>query len=101
MSRALGMIETRGLAAAIEAADCMLKAAAVELQGRERSGGGLVTVIVRGDVGAVRAAVEAGAAAAASVGRVVAQHVIPRPDEEIERLLPRPGSTGRHRRHER
>ncbi len=94
MSLALGMVETRGLAAAIEAADSMVKAAAVELQGRERVGGGLVTVIIRGDVGAVYAAVEAGAAAAARVGQVLSQHVIPRPHADVESMLPRPGAPG-------
>lgn len=88
---ALGMVETRGLAAAVEAADAMVKAAAVTLQGRDRVGGGLVTVVVRGEVGAVRAAVEAGAQAAQAVGRVLTVHVIARPDEQVEAILPGPG----------
>ena len=87
MNRALGMIETRGLVGAIEAADAMTKAASVELTGYEKIGSGLVTVIVRGDVGAVKAAVEAGSNAAAAVGEVVSTHVIPRPHESIETLL--------------
>ena len=85
---ALGMIETRGLVAAIEAADAMLKAANVELVGTEKIGSGLVSVMVRGDVGAVKAAVEAGGAAASSLGEVVATHVIPRPHADVEKLLP-------------
>lgn len=86
---ALGMIETRGLVAAIEAADAMVKAANVTLIPRyERVGGGLITVMVRGDVGAVRAAVDAGSAAARAVGELVSTHVIPRPHEEIESILP-------------
>jgi ethanolamine utilization protein EutM len=87
---ALGLIETRGLVAAIEAADAMVKAANVRLVGREQIGGGLVTVTVRGDVGAVKAATDAAAAAAAKVGEIVAVHVIPRPHEEVEVLLPKP-----------
>jgi ethanolamine utilization protein EutM len=86
---ALGMIETRGLVAAIEAADAMVKAANVTLIPRyERVGGGLITVMVRGDVGAVRAAVDAGSAAARAVGELVSTHVIPRPHDEIEAILP-------------
>ena len=85
---ALGMIETRGLVAAIEAADAMVKAAKVTLLGREKVGGGLVTVLVRGEVGAVKAATDAGAAAAQRVGELVAVHVIPRPHAEVEALLP-------------
>jgi ethanolamine utilization protein EutM len=86
---ALGLIETRGLVAAIEAADAMVKAANVTLVPRyERVGGGLITVMVRGDVGAVRAAVDAGSAAARAVGELVSTHVIPRPHEEIEAILP-------------
>lgn len=85
---ALGMIETRGLVAAVEAADAMVKAANVRLLDKTRVGGGLVSVMVRGETGAVKAAVEAGAAAAAKVGEVVAVHVIPRPDESVETLLP-------------
>jgi len=81
------MIETRGLTGAIEAADAMTKAASVELCGYEKIGSGLVTVMVRGDVGAVKAAVEAGSAAAANVGEVVSTHVIPRPHASVEELL--------------
>lgn len=81
---ALGLIETRGLVGAIEAADAMLKAANVTLVGREQAGGGLVAVMVRGDVGAVKAATDAGAVAAANVGEVVSVHVIPRPHNELE-----------------
>ena len=85
---ALGMVETRGLVAAIEAADAMVKAANVILIGSEKIGSGLVSVMVRGDVGAVKAAVDAGSAAAASLGEVVATHVIPRPHADVEKLLP-------------
>ena len=85
---ALGMVETRGLVAAIEAADAMVKAANVVLVGSEKIGSGLVSVMVRGDVGAVKAAVEAGSAAANSLGEVVATHVIPRPHQDVEKLLP-------------
>jgi ethanolamine utilization protein EutM len=85
---ALGMIETRGLTASIEAADAMTKAANVTLVGTEKIGSGLVSVIVRGDVGAVKAAVEAGAAAASRLGELVAQHVIPRPHSDVEKILP-------------
>ena len=85
---ALGMIETRGLVAAIEAADAMVKAAEVVLIGTEKIGSGLVSVMVRGDVGAVKAAVEAGSAAANSLGEVIATHVIPRPHADVEKLLP-------------
>ena len=86
---ALGMIETKGLVAAIEAADAMVKAANVKLIGKEHVGGGLVTVLVRGDVGAVKAATDAGAAAAERVGELVSIHVIPRPHSEVETILPR------------
>lgn len=86
---ALGMIETRGLVASVEAADAMVKAAKVELIGREQVGGGYVTVMVRGDVGAVKAATDAGATAAEKVGEVVSVHVIPRPHSEVEQILPR------------
>ena len=86
--QALGMIETKGLVGAIEAADAMVKAANVHLIGKERVGGGLVTVMVRGDVGAVKAAVEAGAAQAKRVGELISVHVIPRPHEEVEAILP-------------
>ncbi len=85
---ALGMIETRGLTASIEAADAMTKAANVVLVGTEKIGSGLVSVIVRGDVGAVKAAVEAGASAASRLGELVAQHVIPRPHADVEKILP-------------
>ena len=85
---ALGMIETRGLTASIEAADAMTKAANVTLVGTEKIGSGLVSVIVRGDVGAVKAAVEAGADAASKLGELVAQHVIPRPHGDVEKILP-------------
>ena len=85
--KALGMIETRGLVAAIEAADAMVKAANVTLTEKEHVGGGLVTVMVRGDVGAVKAATDAGAAAAERVGELVSVHVIPRPHQELEEIL--------------
>ena len=86
---ALGMVETRGLVAAIEAADAMVKAANVVLVGSEKIGSGLVSVMVRGDVGAVKAATEAGSAAAARLGEVVATHVIPRPHGDVEKILPK------------
>ena len=86
---ALGMIETKGLVAAIEAADAMVKAANVTLIGKEHIGGGLVTVMVRGDVGAVKAATDAGAAAAERAGELVSVHVIARPHGEIEMILPK------------
>jgi len=85
----LGMIETKGLIGAIEAADSMVKAANVVLIGYEKIGSGLVTVMVRGDVGAVKAATDAGAAAAKRVGEVVSVHVIPRPHTDVEKLLPK------------
>lgn len=85
---ALGMIETRGLVGAIEAADAMVKAARVSLVGKEKIGGGFVTVMVRGDVGAVKAATDAGAAAAERVGELVSVHVIPRPHADVEAILP-------------
>ena len=85
---ALGMIETRGLIGSIEAADAMVKAADVTLIGKVHVGGGLVTVMVRGEVGAVKAAVDAGAAAAQRVGNLISQHVIPRPHNEVEGILP-------------
>ena len=84
---ALGMIETKGLIGAIEAADAMVKAANVTLVGTEKIGSGLVTVMVRGDVGAVKAATDAGSAAAEKVGEVVSVHVIPRPHSDVDRLL--------------
>ena len=86
--QALGMIETKGLVGAIEAADAMVKAANVTLIGRVIVGGALVTVLVRGDVGATKAAVDAGAAAADRVGELISTHVIPRPHEEVEYILP-------------
>ena len=89
---ALGMIETRGLIGAIEAADAMVKAANVVLIGKEYIGAGYVTVLARGDVGAVKAATDAGAAAARRVGELVSVHVIPRPHAEVERVLPRASS---------
>lgn len=88
---ALGLIETRGLVASIEAADAMVKAANVILVGKEIIGGGYVTVMVRGDVGAVKAAVEAGAVAARKVGDLISAHVIPRPHDEVEGILPKKG----------
>ena len=89
MGEALGMIETKGLVGAIEAADAMTKSANVTLVGYEKIGSGLVTVLVRGDVGAVKAAVDAGAVAADKVGEIVSQHVIPRPHSDVEKLLPK------------
>lgn len=86
---ALGMVETRGLTAAIEAADAMTKSAEVVLVGTEKIGSGLVTVMVRGDVGAVKAAVESGSSAASRLGELVAAHVIPRPHSDVEKILPR------------
>ncbi|MHA2306246.1 MAG: BMC domain-containing protein [Candidatus Hodarchaeales archaeon] len=88
---ALGLIETKGLVASVEAADAMVKAANVNLIGKEVIGGGFVTIMVRGDVGAVKAAVEAGAVAARKVGELKSAHVIPRPHEEVENILPRKG----------
>jgi microcompartment protein CcmL/EutN len=88
MTEALGMIECRGFAAMVEASDAMVKAARVELVGYEKTGGGYVTAIVRGDVAAVKAAVEAGARGAEKVGEVVSVHVIPRPHENVDRTLP-------------
>ncbi len=87
---ALGMVETKGLVGSIEAADAMVKAAKVSLIGKERIGGGYVTVMVRGEVGAVKAATDAGAAAAKRVGELVSVHVIPRPHSEVESVLPQP-----------
>ena len=91
MKEALGMVETRGLIGSIEAADAMVKAADVHLIGKTQIGSGLVTVMVRGDVGAVKAAVEAGGAAAARLGEVIATHVIPRPHSDVEKILPKIG----------
>ena len=85
---ALGMVETRGLIGAVEAADAMVKAANVSLIGKEKVGSGLVTVMVRGDVGAVKASVEAGASAAQRVGELVSVHVIPAPHSDVESILP-------------
>ncbi|MDR2671149.1 MAG: propanediol utilization microcompartment protein PduA [Oscillospiraceae bacterium] len=87
-SDALGMVETKGLVGAVEAADAMVKAANVTLVGYEKIGSGLVTVMVRGDVGAVKAATDAGAAAARVVGEVVSIHVIPRPHSDTEKIIP-------------
>ncbi len=88
MTEALGMIECRSFAAMVEASDAMVKAARVELVGYEKTGGGYVTAIVRGDVAAVKAAVEAGARGAEKIGEVVSVHVIPRPHENVDRTLP-------------
>jgi ethanolamine utilization protein EutM len=88
-NEALGMIETKGLVASIEAADAMVKAANVILVGKEYIGAGYVTVMVRGDVGAVKAATDAGAAAARRVGELISVHVIPRPHAEVEKILPK------------
>ena len=88
MNNALGLVETKGLVGAIEAADAMVKSANVQLVGYEKIGSGLVTVMVRGDVGAVKAAVEAGSAAAEKLGEIIAVHVIPRPHSDVEKILP-------------
>jgi ethanolamine utilization protein EutM len=90
---ALGLVETRGLIGSVEAADAMVKAANVVLIGKEYIGAGYVTVMVRGDVGAVKAATDAGAAAARRVGELISVHVIPRPHTEVERILPKTPST--------
>jgi len=87
MKEALGLIETRGFVGAIEAADAMVKAANVKIVGKEKTGSGLVTIMVRGDVGAVKAAVEAGGDAVRRVGELVSVHIIPRPHEDVELLL--------------
>ena len=94
-TNSLGMIETKGLVGAIEAADAMVKSANVQLVGKEQVGGGLVTVMVRGDVGAVKAATDAGAAAAEKVGELISVHVIARPNVEVDSILPkgRPSQT--------
>ena len=89
MAEALGMIETKGFVGMVEAADAMVKAAKVEFVGYEKIGGGYVTAIVRGDVAAVKAATDAGAAAARRVGELISVHVIPRPHAEVERILPK------------
>lgn len=91
---ALGMVETKGFVGAVEAADAMVKAANVVLVGKEYIGAGLVTVFVRGDVGAVKAATDAGAAAARRVGELISVHVIPRPHIEVERIVPQNGYAG-------
>ncbi len=88
MTGALGLIETRGLVAAIEAADVMVKAANVTLVGRESIGGGYVTVVITGDVGAVKAAIDAGATAAKKTGELVSAHLIPRPSDDVAKVLP-------------
>ena len=97
-TNALGMVETRGLVGAIEAADAMVKSANVTLVGKEQVGGGLVSVMVRGDVGAVKSATDAGGAAAEKVGELVSVHVIPRPHAEVDAILPRnvPGLPAGH-----
>jgi ethanolamine utilization protein EutM len=96
---ALGMVETKGLVGAIEAADAMVKAAMVDLSGKEKVTAGFVTFFVRGEVGAVKAATDAGAAAARRVGELVSVHVIPRPHDQLERILPAmsapPGQSGK------
>ena len=91
---ALGMVETKGFVGAVEAADAMVKAANVQLIGKEYIGAGYVTIFVRGDVGAVKAATDAGAAAARRVGELISVHVIPRPHGEVEQVLPKGGATG-------
>lgn len=91
---ALGMVETKGFVGAVEAADAMVKAANVQLLGKEYIGAGYVTIFVRGDVGAVKAATDAGAAAARRVGELISVHVIPRPHAEVERVLPNNGRMG-------
>ena len=92
-TNSLGMIETKGLVGAIEAADAMVKSANIQLVGKEQVGGGLVTVMVRGDVGAVKAATDAGAAAAEKVGELISVHVIARPHVEVDNILPKPRTT--------
>lgn len=91
---ALGMVETKGFVGAVEAADAMVKAANVQLVGKEYIGAGYVTIFVRGDVGAVKAATDSGAAAARRVGELISVHVIPRPHGEVERVLPKGGNIG-------
>ncbi|MCK7510921.1 MAG: BMC domain-containing protein [Desulfobacterales bacterium] len=95
---ALGMVETKGLIGAIEASDAMVKAANVVLVGKEYIGSGYVTVMVRGDVGAVKASTDAGAAAAKRVGELVSVHVIPRPHSEVEKIIPNPDKPTRKKR---
>lgn len=92
MQEALGMVETKGLVGAVEAADAMVKSANVQLIGKEQIGAGYVTVMVRGDVGAVKAATDAGASAASRVGELVSVHVIPRPHGDVEKILPGQGA---------
>ncbi len=91
---ALGMVETKGFVAAVESADAMVKAANVQLVGKEYIGAGYVTIFVRGDVGAVKAATDAGASAARRVGELISVHVIPRPHAEVERVIPKGGKVG-------
>ena len=91
IKEALGLVETKGLIGAVEAADAMVKAANVRLLGKEKIGAGYVTVMVRGDVGAVKASVDAGASAAKRVGELVSVHVIPRPHEDVEGIIPKEG----------
>ncbi|MBD3383371.1 BMC domain-containing protein [candidate division KSB1 bacterium] len=94
--QALGLIETRGFVGVVEAADAMVKAANVELIGKTQVGGGFVSVMIRGDVGAVKAAIDAGAAAAEKVGELISVHIIPRPHEDVALLLPtRPKTTAK------
>ncbi len=95
IKEALGMVETKGLVGAIEAADAMVKAANVRMIGKEKIGSGLITVMVKGDVGAVKAAVDAGAAAAKRVGELYSVHVIPRPHDDVEGLLPSSAGSGK------
>jgi len=97
MADALGMIEIRGFVGMVEASDAMVKAARVELVSYEKIGGGYVTAVVRGDVAAVKAAIEAGARAAEKVGELVSVHVIPRPHESIEKVLPLGRQSGKHK----
>lgn len=92
MQEALGMVETKGFVAAVEAADAMVKSANVTLIGSKSIGAGLITVFVRGDVGAVKAATDAGAVAARAVGELVSVHVIPRPHNDVEKILPTAGN---------
>ncbi len=95
MKEALGLVETRGFVGAIEAADSMVKAANVKIVGKEKTGSGLVTIMVRGDVGAVKAAIEAGGEAARRVGELVSVHIIPRPHEDVEMLLEKTEGKGK------
>ncbi len=95
MKEALGLVETRGFVGAIEAADSMVKAANVKIVGKEKTGSGLVTIMIRGDVGAVKAAIEAGGEAARRVGELVSVHIIPRPHEDVEMLLEKTEGKGK------